>query len=94
VNDEELKAYAELVHALTELSQSHGWEVYIDGLRQDVAKHQLTILGGALTPERYQRECGWVAGVFHAMEFPERAAGRYRTMREQLQEAKELEEEN
>lgn len=81
--DDLLREYAEHVHALDQLEASPGWERLVDYLRQESGTHRERVLAGALTPEDYRYECGWLAGALAAVEVPARVRARYQTLLDQ-----------
>lgn len=69
-DDKLLREYAERVGAFDELETNRGWNFLVDRLRHDSEKHRRDVLSGALSPDKYQFQCGWLAGALHAVNIP------------------------
>jgi hypothetical protein len=72
LTDEELKELEERDLALLELSRHPGWPVLVRCMNEEVELHRRTVLRGALTPEQYIRETGWIAGAEFFADIPAR----------------------
>ena len=79
--DQQLRDYAELAQALTELEKHPGWQVLADRILNDSNIRHRHIVGGTLNQEEYRFDCGWLAGIQHALAIPDKVRKEYDTLR-------------
>lgn len=92
MTDEEFRDLAERTQAIGDWWDMPAAALYVDRLSAEVGKHNRRILGGDLTPEQYQKECGVIQGLQVAAGLVEQARREFeRVAMERAEEALQAE---
>lgn len=93
MTEDELRDLAERTQQISEMAESHAWELFKDRAQVEIISHQKRILGGRLSEESYRREAGWIDGALAVLSLPTQINQEYLRIRAQLEEDTAEEEE-